>query len=135
MELNNLSVKQLKQVISEASSALNSRQKVEKAMIEIERVAKKYKLSKDELKTLLVSVQSSKAVSTSKPKSGRAKVEPKYQSQDGSKKWTGRGRAPNWVVEICRSKGLTVEGFKSDSRFVIQSSTLNSGGLNSSTLN
>ena len=90
MELTNLNAKQLKQVISEASSALNRRQKVEKAMIEIERVAKKYKLSKDELKTLLVSVQSSKAVSTSKPKSGRAKVEPKYQSQDGSKKWTGR---------------------------------------------
>ena len=130
MELNNLSAKQLKQVISEASSALNSRQKVEKAMIEIQRVAKKYKLSKDELKTLLVSVQSSKAVSTSKPKSVRAKVEPKYQSQDGSKKWTGRGRTPNWVVEICRSKGLTVEGFKSDSRFVIQSSTPNSSTLN-----
>ena len=63
MELNNLSAKQLKQVISEASSALNSRQKVEKAMIEIQRVARKYKLSKDELKTLLVSVQSSNAVS------------------------------------------------------------------------
>ena len=126
MELANLNAKQLKQVISEASSALNRRQKVEKAMVEIQRVAKKYKLSKEELKTALVSVQSSKAVSTSKPKSARAKVEPKYQSQDGSKKWTGRGRAPSWVVEICRSKGLTVEGFKSDSRFLIQSTTPNS---------
>ena len=126
MELTNLNIKQLKQVISEASSALNRRQKVEKAMVEIQRVAKKYKLSKEELKTALVSVRSSKAVSTGKPKSARAKVEPKYQSQDGSKKWTGRGRTPSWVVEICRSKGLTVEGFKSDSRFLIQSTTPNS---------
>ena len=107
------------------SSALNRRQKVEKAIIEIQRVAKKYKLSKDELKTALVSVQSYKAVSTSRPKSVRAKVQPKYQSQDGSQKWTGRGRTPSWVVEVCRSKGLSVEGFKSDSRFLIQSATPN----------
>ena len=126
MELNSLDAKQLKQVILDASSALNRRQKVEKAMIEIQRVLKKYKLNKDELKTVLVSVQSSKAVSTSKPTSVRAKVEPKYQSQDGSEKWTGRGRTPSWVVEICRSKGLSVEGFKSDSRFLIQSTTPNS---------
>ena len=130
MELTNLTAKQLKQVISEASSALNRRQKVDKAMVEIQRIAKKYKLSKEELKVALVSVQSSKAVSTSKPKSVRAKVEPKYQSQDGSKKWTGRGRTPSWVVEICRSKGLTVEGFKSDSRFVIQRITSNDSTLN-----
>ena len=130
MELNSLNARQLKQVISDASSALNRRQKVEKAMAEIQRVSKKYKLNKEELKTVLVSIQSSKAVSTSKPKSVRTKVEPKYQSQDGSKKWTGRGRTPSWVVEICRSKGLTVESFKSDSRFLIQSSTSNSSTLN-----
>ena len=126
MELNNLDARQLKQVISDASSALNRRQKVEKAIVEIQRVSKKYKLNKEELKTVLVSIQSSKAVSTSKPKSVRTKVEPKYQSQDGSKKWTGRGRTPSWVVEICRSKGLSVEGFKADSRFLIQSNTPNS---------
>jgi DNA-binding protein H-NS len=126
MELNRLDAKQLKQVISDASSALNRRQKIEKAMVEIQRISKKYRLSKDELKTVLVSVHSSKAVSTNKPKSVRAKVEPKYQSQDGAKTWTGRGRTPSWVVEICRSKGLTVEGFKSDPRFLIQNSTSNS---------
>ena len=125
MNLNSLDARQLKQVISDASSALNRRQKVEKAIVEIQRVSKKYKLDKEELKTVLVSIQASKAVSTSKPKSVRTKVEPKYQSQDGSKKWTGRGRTPSWVVEICRSKGLTVEGFKSDSRFLIQSTTPN----------
>lgn len=120
MELNGLDAKQLKQVISDASSALNRRQKVKKAMTEIQLVSKKNQLSKDELKTVLISVQSSKAVPTSKPKSVRAKVEPRYQSQDGAETWTGRGRTPNWVVEVCRSKGLTVEGFKSDPRFLIQ---------------
>ena len=119
MELKNLSDKQLKQIISEANSALNSRKKVEKAMIDIQRIVKKYGLSKSELKILLGSVPSSKTASTSKSKSVRAKVEPKYKSQDGSQKWTGRGRTPAWVMEICRSKGLTVEAFKSDSRFLI----------------
>ena len=122
MELNRLDAKQLKQVISDASSALNRRQKVEKAIVEIQRVSKKYKLSKDELKTVLISVQASRAVSISKPSSVRAKVEPKYQSQDGAETWTGRGRTPSWVVEICRSKGITAEAFKSDPRFLIQNS-------------
>lgn len=122
MELDSLDTKQLKQVISEANSALNRRQKVEKAIVEFQRVAKKYKLGKEELKTVLVSVHSSKSVSKSKPKSVGKKVEPKYQSQDASKTWTGRGRTPSWVVEICRSTGLTVEAFKSDSRFLIQNS-------------
>ncbi len=130
MELTNLDTKQLKQVISKASAALNRRQKVEKAMIEIQRVAKKYRLSKDELKTALASVQCYKTVSNSKPKSSRAKVEPKYQSQDGSNKWTGRGKTPSWVVDICRSKGLSVEDFKSDSRFLIQSTTPNPSRTN-----
>ena len=40
MELNSLDAKQLKQVISDASLALSRRQKVEKAMAEIQRVSK-----------------------------------------------------------------------------------------------
>ena len=123
MDLNSLDVRQLKQVISDANSALNRRQKVEKAMAEIQRVSKKYRLSKEELKSVLVLIQSSKAFPTKKTKSERAKVEPKYQSQDGLKTWTGRGRTPSWVVEICQSKGLTVEAFKTDSQFLIQSTT------------
>ena len=119
MELDNLDAKQLKRVISDASSALSRRQKVEKAIIEIRRVSKKYNLSKDELKVALGGLQSSKALPTNKPKAARAKVAPKYQSKDGSKNWTGRGRSPSWVVEICRSKGLTIEAFKSDPRFLI----------------
>ena len=80
-------------------------------------MAKKYKLNRGELKTVLVSVQSPKASPTGKPKSVRAKVGPKYQSQDGAKNWTGRGRTPSWVIEICRTKGVTVEGFKSEDTF------------------
>ena len=119
MELKNLDTKQLKKVISEANSALSRRQRVEKAMVEIERVVKKYRLSQEELKLSVSFLQSEKVPVKRKPRKLGKKVKPKYQSQDGSKKWTGRGRPPSWVVELCRSKRLTVEAFKSDSRFLI----------------
>jgi DNA-binding protein H-NS len=122
MEFNSLDARQLKQFISNASSALNRRQKIEKAIAEIQRVSKKYKLNKEELKIVLASVQPFKAASSSKHKTERAKVAPKYQSQDGAKKWTGRGRAPSWVVEICRSTGLTLEEFKAEPQFLIGNS-------------
>ena len=114
MKLTNLSAKQLRQVISDANLALSRREKLEKAMIEIQRVAKKHRLTRDELKTLLVAAQPSRSGVTDTPRSGRAKVAPKYQSLDGSKKWTGRGRPPIWVIEACSDNGLTIKDFKSD---------------------
>ena len=119
MDFKNLNTRQLKQVILEANDALSNRRKIEKALIEIQRTIKKYKLSKDELEIALSSLQSSKGAAPSRPKAARRKVSPKYQSQDGSKNWTGRGRTPGWVVEICQTKGLTVKKFKTDPRFLI----------------
>ena len=119
MDLNNLNAKQLKKVILNASVALDRRKKVEKAIAEIQRVLKKYKLNKTELEITLSSLQSTKTAPSSSAKSVRAVVEPKYQSPNDSKTWTGRGRTPLWVIEICQSEGLTVEKFKSDERFLI----------------
>ena len=120
MDLSSLDKKQLRKIISDANSALTRRQKVEKAMTEIRRISKKHKLSKDELHSMLVSIQSDKVSPSRKPGVLRAQVSPKYQSLDGTKNWTGRGRTPSWVDEICQSHGLTVESFKSDPRFFFQ---------------
>lgn len=129
MDLDNLNSSQLKRFISEANNALSRRQKIEKAMIEIQRISKKHKLSKSDLKIVLAALQSSTASAKNKPKTARAKVEAKYQSPDGSKTWTGRGRSPSWVVEICRSEKLTIERFKSDPRFLIQNSSRSHGAI------
>ena len=118
MEINNLNVRQLEQVISDASVALRRQKKIENATAEIKRISKKYKLSKSDLNTVLVSLQSSKAV-PGRSIASRRKVEPKYQSEDGKKTWTGRGRSPVWVTEICRSEKLTLREFKIDTRFLI----------------
>lgn len=119
MDLKSLNSKQLENVISEANSALNRRRKIEKAVLEMQRITKKYKLSKDDLTTALTALQPAKSTLVRRPVAVRAKVAPKYQSKDGAQVWTGRGRTPLWVAELCRSEGLTVKAFKSDPRFLI----------------
>ena len=53
MELTNLNAKQLKQVISEASSALNRRQKVEKRWLKFSALQKNTSWAKKSLEQLL----------------------------------------------------------------------------------
>ncbi len=33
------------------------------------------------------------------------KMPPKYQSEDGSKTWSGKGRKPNWIIEHLDTNG------------------------------
>ena len=53
----------------------------------------------------------------SKQKKTRAKVPPKFKSPDGSQKWTGRGRAPGWVVALSGAENLNIDDFKKDPSF------------------
>ena len=120
MNIKDLDSKQLKQIISDASSALNWRQKIDKATSELKAVKRKYQLSNDDLRIVFRALEPSKPAPARKVKKARAKVKAKYRSQDGENTWTGRGRNPKWVVETCESKGLTLQAFKSDSRFLIE---------------
>ena len=119
MDLDQLDAKQLKKIVIDANTALNRRQKVEKTATEIQRIIRKHRLNKDDLKILLSGLQAVKTNSASKVKATRSKVEPKYTNQDGSKKWTGRGRSPSWVIEVCQNEGITIEQFKQDARFAL----------------
>ena len=40
------------------------------------------------------------------------KVPARYQSPDGANKWSGRGRTPIWVKDLCADKGLDLAQFK-----------------------
>lgn len=119
MDLAQLDAKALKRVISDASIALSRREKIEKAASELQRISKKYKLSNDELAAAVQFLRSSNSAKSVKLKTVRRKVKPKYQSKDGSKKWSGRGRSPSWVVNICRSEDISIDSFKTDARFLI----------------
>ena len=119
MQLNKLNKKLLKQVISSANLELNRRKQVEQAAVEFQRLIKKYKLGKEDIKSLTASVQTTTVGSAARSDVARAKVKPKYKSKDGLNIWTGRGKSPKWVQEICHRDGLTIADFKADARFSI----------------
>lgn len=52
-----------------------------------------------------------------KPADKRAKVLAKYKNPTGAEKWTGRGRAPQWVNAILTKEKITIDRFKADKRF------------------
>ena len=49
----------------------------------------------------------------------RAMVADKYKNPKGAEKWSGRGRAPQWVSDILAKKRITVAQFKADKRYKI----------------
>lgn len=52
---------------------------------------------------------------------GKAKasgeVKALYQDPGSGVTWSGRGRSPKWVTEICDKKGLSIEKFKASPDF------------------
>ena len=124
-QLSNLSEPQLEKRIQETQAELDRRIAVSKATKDIFKILQKYNLAADDLDfKKLFSNSSTKptrkiAGKDAKRKKNRAKVAPKFQSIDTVQKWTGRGRAPKWVVAFCEAENLTIEDFKKDPRFKI----------------
>ena len=44
-------------------------------------------------------------------------VKAKYISPNGLDRWSGRGRAPTWVNDLCLQEGIGLEEFKKDDQF------------------
>lgn len=63
--------------------------------------------------------KSKTAPKISKANDGRAKVVSKYKNPKGAEKWTGRGRAPQWVSDILAKKRISIAQFKADKRYKI----------------
>ena len=62
-------------------------------------------------------VKGKKLASVKKASDKRAFVEKKYQNPVSKEGWSGRGRPPRWVTEICERENIDVIKFKSDDRF------------------
>ena len=39
-------------------------------------------------------------------------MKPKYANPQGADRWSGRGRAPSWVMELCTKEGIDLADFK-----------------------
>ena len=121
-----MSKKDLSALITKASKELESRKREELIIKEIQKVLEKHGLNGAERSALIKLLAKSVAPSsrtrkrTNKTSSTRrARVKPKYQEPLAGQKWTGRGRAPNWVAQLCEKKGISLDDFKASSDFLI----------------
>lgn len=128
-KLSKLTKTQLGKMLLDAQAELNRREGVTKAEKEIRTILKKYSIAIGDidmaaLRSSAESSRKGKAGAKKKAKRAgvkddRASVAAKFKSLDGSETWTGRGRAPKWVVSQCEREGMSVEAFKEDERFLI----------------
>ena len=56
---------------------------------------------------------------TRKNSDKRAQVASKYKNPKSSDKWSGRGRAPEWVSDILSNRGISMAQFKADKRYKV----------------
>lgn len=122
--VSRLSQSELNNLISEASRELESRKKTQAIIKDIQKVLDKHGVAKHERSSLLeAAMATGGARSTRVPKRASkykgVKVAPKYRCPNSGRTWTGRGRAPAWVVDVCLTRNLSLEGFKCDSSYLI----------------
>jgi len=130
--LSNLSASQLNKMIENTKAEIKRRENIQAAQTQIQAILKKFGLRIQDLdlktastlkkqKAVRKSTSKAKAprAKSSKTKDNRAKVLPKYKNPNGTETWSGRGRLPSWVADICQSEGISVEKFKTDTRFAI----------------
>lgn len=121
--VSNLSQSELNNLISEASRELEARKRSEEVIRDIHKVLDKHGITKRERSALLDAAKSGGLASRRTPKRASKrkgiKVAPKYRCPTSGDTWTGRGRAPAWVVSTCDSNKLSIKAFKSDSTYLI----------------
>ena len=140
--LKQLSANQLSKMLTETQAELKRRENIDKARKDIQAVLKKYKITIDDLdlgvssnksankKTATKKSTEKKAATkkagpkkrtakTPRKNDQRAAVAAKYHNPATGDKWSGRGRAPLWVTNLCTAEGIDIERFKADPRFRI----------------
>lgn len=126
---------ELERVLSEAKDELARRGNMGKALADIKKILTKYKLRAEDIdwrqlnkmtKTGNKKKFSGKSNAAVRIKANerlkpdqRSSVAPKYLNPYGEEKWTGRGRTPGWVTNICEQENIDIENFKLDPRFKI----------------
>lgn len=121
-KLKKLTLSQLNKIIDETKAEIKYRENVKSAFQEIQSILKKYRIDIKDIdlqalqKNGVVNLRE-KSTKSAKQVDQRRFVKPKYKDPLGNKTWTGRGRTPSWVLDICARDNTTVENFKKDMRF------------------
>ena len=116
--IKKLSGKELEKLINQASSELKDRKRIESLNKDIQKVLSKHKVTKADLSTLIDTLKGN--YKAPKPKTRTVnKVSPKFRNPAGAETWTGRGRTPKWVAQVCGTSGISVEEFKRSAQYLI----------------
>ena len=136
-DFKTMSESELAKTLNSAQAELQWRENAKRAFDDIVAVAKKYGFTKADLPSLISSQRGTKPRGSKKrqglpvategnkiyvkaPKTKTRKpVKAKYFGRQEGQKWTGRGRAPGWVTEICELENISLEEFKFDARFKV----------------
>ena len=116
--LGDMTSKQLETMLTKAKGEIKRRENIQSATAEIKAVLKKYKISMRDIAPKAFS-KNSNSKSLTKSSSERKPVKAKYANLNSDEKWSGRGRAPKWVMEICKNEGIDLKAFKEDERFAV----------------
>ena len=135
MKLDKLSDKDLAKIASNIEAENKRRANCKAAAMAITAILKKHKLSIGDIPELELGKRPSKtgrkravatktvlAKSKAKPSEKtdkRVKVAYKYKNPNSLEKWSGRGRAPNWVNAILANNKISIVQFKADKRYKI----------------
>ena len=114
---------QLKKMLANTEAEIKRREQIQLATTEILALLKKYKITMQDIDLQALNRKAvGQVAKTRKPQPGardnRKRVKAKYKNPTGSETWSGRGRAPSWVLLICQKHGIELATFKKDSRFL-----------------
>ena len=121
--LKNLTGGQLEKMLVNTKAEIERRENIKSAVAEISAVLKKYKISIDDIDLQAFNKKASRKTSQrGKVKvdapDKRKRVKAKYANPNGTETWSGRGRAPAWVMALCETEGIELASFKMDKRFI-----------------
>ena len=122
-DLKHFTSEQLEKMLSNTKAEIKRRETIQAAAAEIQIILNKYGISLQDVDLLALDKQTALSggrTKTTKTKSHdmRKRVKPKYAKPNGVESWSGRGRAPVWVSDLCESEGIDLATFKKDSRFI-----------------
>ncbi len=121
--LKNLTGGQLDEMLANTKAEIKRRESIKSATAEIYAVLKKYKITMQDISMQnFARKPARKNTKKIKSRTGkidkRAQVRAKYSSPNGADSWSGRGRAPSWVLALCQKEGIDLATFKTDKRFL-----------------
>lgn len=108
------SISDLKKQLAALTAELESRQKNIRHELKAEFDAR---LAEADLAITDLYPELAKGGKAKRVASGREAVAAKYRNPHGAETWSGRGRAPRWVVEIMNAEGLDIDAFKASSAY------------------